>query len=283
MKNSKGDIVRGNIVHDSYDTNAIYQEYCSGGLIENNLIYNVPGTRPGRGSGIQIDVDSTGARIFNNSIYNVFSGLYLINPATVQYNAIANTTHAVDAKQGGDFAHNVWAPNSVFMLDNQPMVLTLWKTAGHADDIAADPMWTDPARGNFDVPPTSPLISARAGISGRLIQPRPRFGLLCVRGNFRADARFREPANLVRASDHSKCLSPEKDRVTDLRQIHQPELVVIDAGAGAVAAGAGGKTNRPVEIAVAIRRWHEIANAFDLQLAVIREAQLGDMTSGYPL
>ena len=165
MKNSKDDIVRGNIVHDSYDTNAIYQEYCSGGLIENNLIYNVPGTRPGRGSGIQIDVDSTGARIFNNSIYNVFSGLYLIHPATVQYNAVANTTHAVDAKQGGDFAHNVWAPNSVFILDNQPMVFAGWRTAGHVSDIAAEPMWTDPASGNFQVPPTSPLISAHAGIA----------------------------------------------------------------------------------------------------------------------
>ncbi len=30
MKNSKDDIVRGNVVHDSYDTNAIYQEYCRG-------------------------------------------------------------------------------------------------------------------------------------------------------------------------------------------------------------------------------------------------------------
>ena len=71
MKNSSGVIVRGNLVHDSFDTNAIYQEYCTVGLIENNLVYNVPGTQPGRGSGIQIDVDSTGARIFNNSIYNV--------------------------------------------------------------------------------------------------------------------------------------------------------------------------------------------------------------------
>ena len=165
MKNSKGDIVRGNILHDSYDTNAIYQEYCSGGLIENNVIYDVPGTRPGRGSGIQIDVDSTGARILNNSIYNVFSGLYLIQPATVQYNAIANTKHAVDAKQGGDFAHNVWAPDSVYILDNQPMVFAGWKMAGHGDDLAADPMWIDPARGNFEVPPASPLISARAGIT----------------------------------------------------------------------------------------------------------------------
>jgi hypothetical protein len=166
MKHSNGDIVRGNIVHDSFDTNAIYQEYCVGGLIENNVIYNVPGTRPGRGSGIQIDVDSTGARIFNNSIYNVFTGLYLIHAATVQYNAVANATHAaVDAKEGGDFAHNVWAPSPVFFLNNQSYDITTWKMIGHADDIAGDPMWSDPAHGHFNVPPSSPLIAARAGVT----------------------------------------------------------------------------------------------------------------------
>jgi hypothetical protein len=37
--------------------------------------------------------------------------------------------------------------------------------AGHTDDIAGDPMWTDPAHGNFSVPPSSPLIAARAGIT----------------------------------------------------------------------------------------------------------------------
>ena len=169
MKNSKGDIVRGNIVHDSFDTNAIYLEYCSGALIENNVVYNVPGTQPGRGSGIQIDVDSTRAHIFNNSIYNVFTGLYLLHPATVQYNAIANATHAVvDAKEGGEFAHNVWGPSPTFSLGNQRYDLAGWKMAGHADDIAGDPMWTDAAHGNFSVPPSSPLIAARAGITAAI-------------------------------------------------------------------------------------------------------------------
>ena len=166
MKNSKGDTVRGNIVHDSFDTNAIYQEYCTGALIENNLIYNVPGTVPGRGSGIQIDVDSTGARIFNNSIYNVLTGLYLIHPATVRYNAIANAPHAVvDAKEGGDFAHNVWPPSAVFFLNNQGMEIPGWRRAGHVNDLEADPRWTDPAHGNFSLQPTSPLVAARAGVT----------------------------------------------------------------------------------------------------------------------
>jgi len=166
MKHSSGDIVRGNIVHDGLDKNAIYQEYCTGGLIENNVIYNVSGTKPGRGSGIQIDVDSTGARIFNNSIYNVFTGLYLIHPATVRYNAIANATNAVvDAKEGGDFAHNVWGASPVFFLSGQRYDIGTWQAMGHADDIAADPMWSDPAHGFFNVPPSSPLIAARAGVT----------------------------------------------------------------------------------------------------------------------
>jgi hypothetical protein len=165
MKHSSGDIVRGNVVHDSYDTNAIYQEYCNGALIENNVVYNVPGTRPGRGSGIQIDLDSYGARIFNNSIYNVFTGLYLPHPATVQYNAVANTTYAaVDAKEGGNFAHNVWGPSPVFLLSGQRYDIGTWQAMGHADDIAGDPMWSDPSHGYFNVPPSSPLVAARAGV-----------------------------------------------------------------------------------------------------------------------
>ncbi len=169
MKNSKGDLARGNIVHDSYDTNAIYQEYCHDARIESNIVYNVPGTRPGRGSGIQIDVDSTGARILNNSIYNVYTGLYLIHPATVQYNAVANASQAViNAKQGGDFAHNVWGPSPTFFLGNQHYTIAAWQMAGHPDDSAASPMWIDPARGNFAVAPSSPLIAARAGVTSAL-------------------------------------------------------------------------------------------------------------------
>jgi hypothetical protein len=166
MKNSKGVIARGNLVHDSFDTNAIYQEYCAGGVIENNIVYNVPGTRPGRGSGIQIDVDSTGARISNNSIYNVFTGLYLIKPATVQFNAIADASHAaVDAKEGGDFAHNVWGPSSAFFLNNRRYDFAGWQADGHPDDLGANPMWANPGRGDFSVPPTSPLVATHAGVT----------------------------------------------------------------------------------------------------------------------
>lgn len=169
MKNSSGVIVRGNLVHDSFDTNAIYQEYCTVGLIENNSVYNVPGTKPGRGSGIQIDVDSTGARIFNNSIYNVLTGLYLLHPAMVRYNAVSNAQHAVvDAKQGGSFAHNVWGPSSIFFINNNATNMSGWRNAGNVADIEANPMWADPEHGNFSIPPTSPLIAAHAGVTSAL-------------------------------------------------------------------------------------------------------------------
>ena len=76
------------------------------------------GDAAGARLGIRIDVDSTGARIFNNSIYNVLTGLYLIHPATVEYNAVSDAKHAVvDAKEGGDFAHNVWGRFSVFFVN----------------------------------------------------------------------------------------------------------------------------------------------------------------------
>lgn len=166
VKGSKGVLVRGNVVHDSGDTNGIYEEYSADSLIENNIVYNLVGTVAGRGSGVQLDADCPGARIINNSIYNVLIGFYLIEAATVQYNAVANAKLAViDAKQGGDIAHNVWGLAPTFVINNQPYDIAAWKIAGHPDAIASDPMWTDPGRGDFTPSPGSPLISAHAGVT----------------------------------------------------------------------------------------------------------------------
>ncbi|HXN84805.1 MAG TPA: right-handed parallel beta-helix repeat-containing protein [Candidatus Binataceae bacterium] len=171
VKQSRGVLIRSNIVHDSgergvYESNGIFEEYCHDTLITNNLVYNMLGaTIPGTGSGIQIDVDSTGARIVNNSIFNVLTGLYLIHPATVQYNAVYNAAHAVlDAKQGGDIAHNVWGPDPTFFVANQRFDAQGWQMAGHSD-LIADPMWRDPRHGDFTFDPSSPLIAAHAGIT----------------------------------------------------------------------------------------------------------------------
>lgn len=163
-KHSRGVTIEGNRVHDSIDTNAIYQEYCDDGLIARNVVYRIVGaTIPGRGSGIQVDVDSNGARIINNSIFDVFTGIYVKRPATIEHNVVADAVHAVvDAKSGGLFANNVWgAPATIFIGDRRYDGAD-WTGSGH-DDVVADPMLTDPAAGNLSPMPLSPCIARRAG------------------------------------------------------------------------------------------------------------------------
>jgi nitrous oxidase accessory protein NosD len=163
-KNSSGVVFSGNVVHDSVDSNGIYEEYCANGVVENNVIYNLTGaTTPGRGSGIQIDVGTSGARILHNSIFNVFTGIYLVSAATLQFNAVANAQHSVlDAKAGGVFDHNIWGATPAFFVRDARYDANGWTAAGYAD-VIADPMWTDPARGNFAPLPGSPCISEHAG------------------------------------------------------------------------------------------------------------------------
>jgi len=53
------------------------------------VIYNVSGSVPGRGSGIQIDAGTSGATIAGNTISSVLTGIYLITPATVRNNSVS--------------------------------------------------------------------------------------------------------------------------------------------------------------------------------------------------
>lgn len=99
----------------------------------------------------------------------MLTGLYLLHPAMVRYNAVSNAQHAVvDAKQGGSFAHNVWGPSSIFFINNNATNMSGWRNAGNVADIEANPMWADPEHGNFSIPPTSPLIAAHAGVTSAL-------------------------------------------------------------------------------------------------------------------
>ncbi len=169
MKSSSGVLVRGNVVHDSAG-NGIYQELCANSLLENNIVYNISGVIggtpavAGHGSGIQVDEHTTGARVYHNSIYNVFTGIYATMPVVAEYNAVAKAGSAVlNANAGGVFDHNVWGLSPVFYINNRRYDIQSWQSAGHPDDIAADPMWVDPAHGNFTLLPSSPLIPARIG------------------------------------------------------------------------------------------------------------------------
>lgn len=176
-KHSRAVIIEGNRVHDSVDTNGIYQEYSDDGLIERNVVYRIVGaTVPGRGSGIQIDTDSNGARILNNSIYDVFTGIYIKRPATVESNVVADAVHAVvEAKGGALFRNNVWGEPAIIFIGNRRYEGAAWTASGH-DDLIADPMLADPAAGNLTPLPSSPCLARRAGASfvpdGKRNQPK---------------------------------------------------------------------------------------------------------------
>jgi hypothetical protein len=108
-KQSASVVVRGNIAHDASEANGIYQEYCANGVIEDNTVYNLIASVPGRGSGIQIDAGCSGTTILRNSISNVLTGIYLITPATVRNNIVSNAGHAaLEANAGGVFDHNAY-------------------------------------------------------------------------------------------------------------------------------------------------------------------------------
>jgi hypothetical protein len=163
-KHSRGVIIAGNRVHDSIDSNGIYQEYSDDGLIERNFVYHIVGaTVPGRGSGIQVDSGCSRARILNNSIFDVFTGIYIKRPATVENNVVADAVHAaLEARDGGLFRNNVWGTPAILFVGNRRYDGAAWTASGH-DDIIADPMLTDPPEGNFTPLPSSPCIARSAG------------------------------------------------------------------------------------------------------------------------
>jgi hypothetical protein len=163
-KHSRAVIIEGNRVHDSGVSNGIYQEYSDDALIEGNVVYRIVGaTVPGRGSGIQIDTQSDGAKILNNSIYDVLTGIYLKRPALVKNNVVADATHAVvEAKRGGFFSDNVWGEPAIIFIGDRRYDGASWTASGH-NDVIADPMFADPADGNLRPLPSSPCIARRAG------------------------------------------------------------------------------------------------------------------------
>ena len=139
-KHSAGVLVRGNTAHEADEANGIYQEYCADGVIQNNVIYNVSGSVPGRGSGIQIDAGTSGATIVGNSIANVLTGIYLITPATVRNNIVSRAGHAVlEANAGGTFDHNNWGDSPIFYINGRQENFSDWHaTKDHPGDQAAE-------------------------------------------------------------------------------------------------------------------------------------------------
>jgi hypothetical protein len=164
-KGSASVLISGNIAHDAPDQNGIYQEYCRNGLIERNIVYNLGGSVPGRGSGIQVDVGSSGTRVAHNSIFNVLTGIYLNVPAVVESNAVSAARHAVlEANAGGTFHNNVWGRAPIFFFAGRKLTFAQWSAMPDTGgDLAVDPGWVDPTRGDFELAPSSACIAMDAG------------------------------------------------------------------------------------------------------------------------
>jgi hypothetical protein len=140
IKDSASVVIRGNVAHDAAESNGIYQDNCANTMIENNVVYNLSGSLPGRGSGIQIDTGSSGTKILGNSISNVLTGIYLVTPATVAYNMLSNAEHSVlEANAGGVFHHNTWGTAPIFYLNGRRYDFALWR----ASDDNVDNQTTD--------------------------------------------------------------------------------------------------------------------------------------------
>jgi len=108
-------------------------------VIQNNVIYNISGSVPGQGSGIQVDAGTSGATIVGNSISNVLTGIYLITPATVRNNTVSRAGHAVlEANAGGTFDHNNWGDSPIFYVKDRRENFADWQASNdHPGDQAA--------------------------------------------------------------------------------------------------------------------------------------------------
>lgn len=159
-KNSANVVIRGNVTHDANEANGIYQEYCTNAAIHNNIVYNLTASVPGRGSGIQLDKGTTGAKVYNNSIYNTFTGIYLIESATVENNAVSGATHSsLQIGSAGIIDYNDWGASPTIYWNGTQYTFAQWqRLGGHSHDLAADPMWVAPAAGNFTLRIGSPCI-----------------------------------------------------------------------------------------------------------------------------
>jgi hypothetical protein len=160
MKSSRSAWVHNNVAHDS-NGNGIYQQYSADALIEQNVVYNVFGTVPGKGSGIQIDIGTSGARIYNNSIYNVLTGIYLITAATAENNIVMKSGNsALEQNAGGVFDYNDWGVSPRFAVNGTIYTFAQWLTLGGVGNMAVDPLWVNPSAANFNLGSASLCIDA---------------------------------------------------------------------------------------------------------------------------
>ncbi|MDB5107266.1 MAG: hypothetical protein JWM69_207 [Candidatus Binatus sp.] len=167
VKNSSGVEIRGNLARDSVDANGIYLEYSPRSLIVGNSVYGLAATKPGQGSGIQLEEGSEGAMILNNSVADVFTGIYLNVPATARCNSVVRGGNAaLEANRGGLFDHNLWSTRAKLLLNGRRYDLSEWRAiSSHTDDVA---IGTESASAHFSAENPLPSPPCSATVTGQI-------------------------------------------------------------------------------------------------------------------
>ena len=160
-------LYQGNIVHDSYNV-AMYSENSSNLTLQYNIVYNIWGNVAGAADGIHLDRGSSGTiNIYNNSIYNSGSGIYLLIPATVKNNAInaIRSSYGLRAVSGGTYDYNDLGQNGWVEFNSNQYSFSRWQAlGGHSHDLAADPAWNSPGNGDLTLRRGSPCIHAGTNV-----------------------------------------------------------------------------------------------------------------------
>ena len=116
--------------------------------------------------------------MYNNSIYNTFTGIYLIASATVENNAVSGATHSsLEIGSAGIIDYNDWGASPTIYWNGTQYTFAGWQgLGGHSHDIAADPMWVALAAGNFKLQIGSPCIDAGTKVGLPFIGLGPDIG-----------------------------------------------------------------------------------------------------------
>lgn len=161
-------VYRGNRAHDAPGGNGIYSEASSDIIADHNVIYNIGGRINGGSNGVHIDY-RTGGRVIiaHNSIYNTFGGIYLLCPASAKANAISTRSGiALTAPADGDYDYNILGSNGRIEIGRRIISFEQWRRmTNHSHDLAVDPMFTAPSKGDFAPLPGSPCVGVASDLA----------------------------------------------------------------------------------------------------------------------
>ena len=160
VKTAAGVLVERNIAHDEPKIGAgFYAEY-STVTWRDNIAHHTA-------NGFQIADRSTGL-LYDNDLYASPTGFF-VGPrnaaVTLVRNAVSRVRVAVESDGRGKLASrtNLWGAAPMFRLGDAGYDFARWMALpDRAGDVAADPMWADPAGGDFRPLPGSPCLQLKA-------------------------------------------------------------------------------------------------------------------------